>query len=224
MRKTILSALASVTILASTYSAMAAPVDLLAGHEDYSRVVGGMLQVKVCDDESAYEDLRVAAHSSARKLDMSVGEIMYFAHQESDRHIAGNLGAYQYANLYNSLCDLKRPAIAVSPIPTYFKETLKAKIAAETIKDMAIEVIVLRTDAKTCGLTDAELEVADQARVERQMRVKDIGFDDEFLSVGAWSMPERAENFSNRFGSKTSCDVVKELISHERKNEVGGEW
>gem|GEM_PF-6387788 len=223
MRKTILSALASVTILASTYSAMAAPVDLLAGHEDYSRVVGGMLQVKVCDDKSAYQDLRKSAHASSRHLDMSVGEIMYFAHQESDRHIADNLGAYRYANLYSAICDLKRPTIAVSPIPTDFKETLKSMIADAVIKEMAVETIALRMESKTCGLTDDELKIADQALIERQARLNAIAFDDEFLSIGAWTMPARAEIFSKRFGSKSACDVVKQLISNERDNEVDGE-
>lgn len=223
MRKTILSALASATILASTFSVSAAPVDLLGGHEDYSRVVGGMLQVKVCDDQKAYEGLRVAAHSSARKLDISVGSILYFAHQESDRHIAGNLGAYQYANLYNSLCDLKRPTIAVSPIPTDFKETLKAKIADEAIRDIVIETIALRMESKNCGLSDDDLEIADQAVVDLRARLRAIAFDDEFLSIGAWSMADRAEIFSKRFGSKSACDVIKEFISYERTSEGGGE-
>ncbi len=224
MRKIILSALASTAILASTFTASAAPVDLLAGHEDYSKVVGGMLQVKVCADKSAYQNLRVAAHSSARKLNMSVGEIMYFAHQESDRHIAGNLGAYQYANLYSALCDLKRPAIAVSPIPTDFKKLGEAKIADAAIRDVAIETIALRMDTKECGLSNDERKIADQAVVDHRARLKAIGFDDEFLSVGAWTMPERAEIFSKRFGSNLACDVVKQLISNVRNNEDGGEW
>ncbi len=223
MRKTILSALASTAILASTFSVSAAPVDLLGGQEDYSRVVAGMLQVKVCDDQSAYEGLRVAAHSSARKLDISVGSILYFAHQESDRHIAGNPGAYQHANLYSALCDLKRPAIAVSPIPTDFKETLKAKIADAAIRDIVIETIALRMESKNCGLNDDELEIADRAIVNLQARLRAIAFDDEFLSIGAWSMADRAEIFSKRFGSKSACDVIKELISNARNSEVGGE-
>ncbi|WP_139975186.1 hypothetical protein [Ochrobactrum sp. CGA5] len=223
MRKTILSALASTAIMASTFSVSAAPVDLLGGQEDYSKVVAGMLQVKVCDDESAYEGLRVAAHSSARKLNMSIGEIMYFAHEESEKIEHSKGGAYQHANLYSALCDLKRPSIAVSPIPTDFKSTLKAKIADEALKDIAIETIALRMESKNCGLSDDELEIADQAVVDRQARLRAIAFDDEFLSVGAWSMADRAEIFSKRFGSKSACDVIKELISNERNNEVGGE-
>lgn len=223
MRKTILSALASTAIMASTFSVSAAPVDLLGGQEDYSKVVAGMLQVKVCDDESAYEGLRVAAHSSARKLNMSIGEIMYFAHEESEKIEHSKGGAYQHANLYSALCDLKRPSIAVSPIPTDFKSTLKAKIADEAPKDIAIETIALRMESKNCGLSDDELEIADQAVVDRQARLRAIAFDDEFLSVGAWSMADRAEIFSKRFGSKSACDVIKELIANERNNEVGGE-
>lgn len=223
MRNTILSALASATILASTLTVSAAPVDLLGGHEDYSRVVAGMLQVKVCDDKSAYEGLRVAAHSSARELDMSVGEIMYFAHQESEKIEHSKGGAYQQANLYSALCDLKRPSIAVSPIPTDFKSTLKAKIADEALKDIAIETIALRMESRNCNLTDDELEIADQTIVNRQARLRAIAFDDEFLSIGAWSMADRAEIFSKRFGSKSACDVIKELISNARNSEVGGE-
>lgn len=223
MRKTILSALASTAILASTLTVLASPVDLLAGHEDYSRVVGGMLKVKVCDDKSAYQDLRVAAHSSARKLDMSIGEIMYFAHQESEKIEHTNDGAYQHANLYSALCDLKRPSIAVSPIPIDFKETLKAKIADAAIRDIAIEAIALRMESKTCGLSDKELEIADQAVVGRQARLRAIAFDDEFLSVGAWTLADRAEIFSKRFGPKSACDVIKELIANERTSEGGGE-
>ncbi|KAB2680042.1 hypothetical protein [Brucella tritici] len=223
MRNTILSALASTAILASTFSVSAAPVDLLAGHEDYSRVVGGMLKVKVCDDKSAYQDLRVAAHSSARELDMSVGEIMYFAHQESEKIEHSKGGACQHANLYSSLCDLKRPSIAVSPIPTDFKSTLKAKIADEALKDIAIETIALRMESKNCGLKDDELEIADQVIVDLQARLRAIAFDDEFLSVGAWSLADRTEIFSKRFGSKSACDVVKELISNARNSEVGGD-
>lgn len=223
MKKTILSALASATILGSTFTVSAAPVDLLAGHEDYSRVVGGMLQVKVCEDKSEYENLRVAAHSSARKLNMSVGETMYFAHQESERIIERAQLADQYANLRSSLCDLKRPAIAVSPMPTDFNETLKAKIVDAAIRDIAIESIALRMESANCGLSNDEMKIADQAVVDRQARLKAIGFDDEFLSVGAWTMPERAEIFSKRFGSNSACDVVKQLISNERNNEVGGE-
>jgi len=223
MRNTILSALASATILASTLTVSAVPVDLLAGQEDYSRVVAGMLQVKVCDDKSAYQDLRVAAHSSSRKLDMSIGEVMYFAHQESEKIEHSKGGAYQHANLYSSLCDLKRPAIVVSSVPTDFKETLKAKIADAAIRDIAIETIALRMESKTCDLTDAELEIADQAVVDRQSRLRAIAFDDEFLSVGAWSLADRAEIFSKRFWSKSACDVIKQLISNEQNNEVGGE-
>ncbi|KAB2655172.1 hypothetical protein F9K94_21715 [Brucella tritici] len=223
MKNTILSALASAAILASPLTVSAAPVDLLAGHEDYSRVVGGMLEVKVCDDKSAYQDLRVAAHSSARKLNMSIGEIMYFAHQESEKieHTKG--GAYQHANLYSALCDLKRPSIAVSPIPTDFKSTLKAKIADAALRDIAIETIALRMESRNCDLTDDELEIADQAVVDRQVRLRAIAFDDEFLSIGAWSMADRAEIFSKRFGSKSACDVIKELIANERTSEGGGE-
>jgi len=223
MKNTILSALASATILASTFSVSAAPVELLAGQEDYSRVVGGMLKVKVCDDKSAYQDLRVAAHSSARELDMSVGEIMYFAHQESEKIEHSKGGAYQHANLYSALCDLKRPSIAVSPIPTDFKETLKSKIADAAIRDIAIETIALRMESRNCDLTDDELEIADQIIVDLEARLRVIAFDDEFLSVGAWSMADRAEIFSKRFGSKSACDVIKELISNERNSEVGGE-
>lgn len=224
MRKTILSALASATILALTFTVSAAPVDLSAGHEDYSRVVGGMLKVKVCDDNSAYQDLRKAAHASARHLKMSVGETMYFAHQESKRNIERAQLADQYANLRSSLCDLKRPAIAVSPMPTDFNETLKAKIADAAIRDIAIESIALRMESANCGLSNHEMKIADQAVVDRQARLKAIGFDDEFLSVGAWTMPERAEVFSKRFGSNSACDVVKQLISNVRNNEDGGEW
>lgn len=223
MRKTILSALASTAILASTLTVLASPVDLLAGHEDYSRVVGGMLKVKVCDDKSAYQDLRVAAHSSARKLDMSIGEIMYFAHQESEKIEHSKGGAYQHVNLYSALCDMKRLSIAVSPIPTDFKSTLKAKIADAALRDIAIETIALRMESRNCDLTDDELEIADQAVVDRQARLRAIAFDDEFLSIGAWSMADRAEIFSKRFGSKSACDVIKELIANERTSEGGGE-
>ncbi len=192
--------------------------------ESYSKVVINMLNAKVCENAEVFQDMRLAANASARDLGLSAGEIMHFAHNQTNRIISQTHTADQYANLKNSLCVTKGARIAVSPIPEMANDRLLGKLADKEIKALAIEVIALRSDAKTCGLTNAELKVADEARVEREKRIKDIGFDDEFLSVGAWTMPERAEIFSKRFGSNSACDVVKQLISNVRNNEVGGEW
>lgn len=188
--------------------------------ESYSKVVISMLNAKVCENAEVYQDMRLAANASARDLGLSVGEIMHFAHIQTNRIISQAHIADQYANLKNSLCVTKGARIAVSPIPEKVNDRLLGKLADQEIKGLAIEVIALRSDAKTCGLTNAELKVADEARVKRQRRIKDIGFDDEFLSVGAWSMPERAEIFSNRFGSSSPCDVVKTIVSSEREHST----
>lgn len=191
--------------------------------ESYSEVVINMLNAKVCENAEIYQYMRLAANASARDLALSVGEIMHFAHIQTNRIISQAHTADQYANLKNSLCVTKGARIAVSPIPEMANDRLLGKLADEEIKGLAIEVIALRSDAKTCGLTNAELKVADEARVEREKRIKAIGFDDEFLSVGAWSMSTRAEIFRNRFGSTTPCDVVNQLISSKSNIEVGGE-